>query len=104
MKHSTNRILTTHVGSLPRPQELIDMMDAKQQGKAFDEHAYASRVRSAVVEAVRKQAEVGLDILADGELGKPSFITYVNERLGGFEPGALRGSSWAASREVLSFR
>ena len=103
MKRSSNRILTTHVGSLPRPQDLMDMMEARQAGKSFDQDAYSARLRSAVGEIVRKQAELGVDIVDDGELGKPSFITYVNERLGGFEPGPARGSPWGGSRETQSF-
>ncbi len=103
MKRSTSRILTTHVGSLPRPQDLMDMMEARQSGKPFDENAYAARLRSAVREIVRKQADLGLDIVDDGEMGKPSFITYVNERLGGFERGGARGSPWGGSRETQSF-
>ena len=103
MKRSTSRILTTHVGSLPRPPDLMDMMEAKQEGKPFDGEAYATRLRSAVAEMVRKQVELGIDIVDDGELGKPSFLTYVHERLGGCEPGGPRGSPWAGSREVQSF-
>src|SRR5207302_6301250 len=86
MKRSTERILTTHVGSLPRPPDLLDMMAAKDAGAAFDAQAHATRLRAAVAEIVRKQVELGIDIIDDGEYGKPSFVTYMNERLGGFEP------------------
>jgi 5-methyltetrahydropteroyltriglutamate--homocysteine methyltransferase len=103
MKRSDRRLLTTHVGSLPRPQDLMEMMEAKQAGRSFDEEAHAARLRSAVEEIVRRQAELGLDVVNDGELGKPSFVTYVHERLGGFEPGPPRGNPWARSREVQSF-
>ncbi len=105
MKRSTERILTTHVGSLPRPPDLLDMIQAKEQGRAFDGAAYAGRVRSAVAEVVRKQAECGIDIVADGEMGRFGFIPYVNERLAGIEPrqGPGRGSNWAQSREYLAF-
>ena len=103
MKRSTNRILTTHVGSLPRPQDLMDMMQAKQAGKPVDDKAYAKRLKAAVAEIVAKQAAIGIDIVDDGELGKPSFVTYVNERLSGFEPGGPKGSPWAGSREVQAF-
>lgn len=103
MKRSTERILTTHVGSLPRPQILMEMMAAKKDGRAFDERAYDSLVREAVVDIVKKQVELGIDIVNDGELGKPSFVTYVHERLGGMEPGGLRGSPWGKSREVQAF-
>src|SRR3990167_8837960 len=91
MKRSTSRILTTHVGSLPRPQDLMVMMEAKRAGKPFDGEAFAPRLRSAVADMVRKQVELGIDIVDDGELGKPSFLTYVHERLGGCEPGGPRG-------------
>jgi 5-methyltetrahydropteroyltriglutamate--homocysteine methyltransferase len=86
MQHSTDRILTTHVGSLPRPPDLLDMMQAKEEGRAFDAQAHAARLTGAVAEIVRKQVELGIDIIDDGEYGKPSFVTYMNERLGGFEP------------------
>jgi 5-methyltetrahydropteroyltriglutamate--homocysteine methyltransferase len=83
---SSTRILTTHCGSLPRPTDLLDMMKAKINGESYDAAAYAERVRSAVGEIVRQQAECGIDILTDGEQGKPGFFAYVNERLAGFEP------------------
>jgi 5-methyltetrahydropteroyltriglutamate--homocysteine methyltransferase len=87
MKHSnTQRILTTHVGSLPRPTNLLDLMKAKVTGSAPNEQLYESRISSAVAECVRKQAENGIDILNDGEQSKPGFFTYVRERLEGFEP------------------
>ncbi len=83
---STERILTTHCGSLVRPTDLLDMMKAKVGGTPYDRAAYAQRVRSAVAETVRQQAESGIDIVADGEQSKPGFFTYVSERLAGFEP------------------
>jgi 5-methyltetrahydropteroyltriglutamate--homocysteine methyltransferase len=86
MKRSTDRILTTHCGSLPRPKDLLDMMKAKVSGQPYDEQAYARRVRTAVAESVRKQVETGIDVPTDGEQGKPGFFTYVNERLTGFTP------------------
>jgi len=81
-----NRILTTHVGSLPRPHDLLDMMKARLGGEVYDEAAYDARVRNAVFETVAKQLECGIDIVADGEQSKPGFFTYVRERLSGFEP------------------
>ncbi len=105
MKRSTNRTLTTHVGSLPRPPQLFAMMEAKMDGKDPDPEAHALEVRNAVGEIVRKQAEIGLDIVSDGEMGKVGFIPYVNDRLAGFEPSreTARGSSWANSRETRAF-
>jgi 5-methyltetrahydropteroyltriglutamate--homocysteine methyltransferase len=105
MKRSTERILTTFVGSLARPAELIDLMRAKETGQPYDREALARRVRSAVAEVVRRQAEAGVDIVTDGEQGKASFITYVGERLTGFEPRATspREGPWVGSREEIAF-
>jgi 5-methyltetrahydropteroyltriglutamate--homocysteine methyltransferase len=105
MQRSTERFLTTHVGSLPRPPDLLAMILAKEQGAAFDADLYARRVREAVAEVVNRQAECGIDILADGEMGRFGFIPYVNERLAGIEPrpNAARTGGWARSREYLAF-
>src|SRR3989441_2354723 len=78
------RILTTHVGSLARPRDLLDQMKQKLAGKA--PRGYDERVRRAVAECVRKQSETGIDIVTDGEQSKPGFFLYVRERLEGFEP------------------
>jgi 5-methyltetrahydropteroyltriglutamate--homocysteine methyltransferase len=86
MNRSTERILTTHCGSLPRPTDLLDLMKAKIHGDPYDPEAYAARVRSAVSDIVRQQMECGIDITTDGEQGKQGFFAYVNERLTGFEP------------------
>ena len=104
MKRSIDRILTTHVGSLPRPADLLDLVRAKEDGKPIDEKAHTARLREAVADVVRKQTDLGIDIVDDGEFGKPSFVSYVNERLGGFEfdREAPRQSPWAGSREVLA--
>jgi 5-methyltetrahydropteroyltriglutamate--homocysteine methyltransferase len=80
------RILTTHCGSLPRPHDLLDMMKAKVSGQPYDRDAYDRRVKRAVAESVREQAETGIDIVTDGEQSKPGFFLYVRERLEGFEP------------------
>ena len=80
------RILTTHVGSLPRPRELLDMMKARLSGAPCDRVAYDAKVRDAVFDIVARQIACGLDIVADGEQSKPGFFTYVRERLTGFEP------------------
>src|SRR5262245_62605218 len=105
MKRSIDRILTTHVGSLPRPGDLLDVVRAKEEGKSIDDKAHAARLREAVAEVVRKQIDLGIDIVDDGEFGKPSFVSYVNERLGGFEVDreAPRQIPWAGSREAKSF-
>jgi len=85
MKQSTERFLTTHTGSLPRPDDLIRMMFAKEEGVPVDSAALATRVRAAVAEVVRKQVEAGVDIVDDGEMSKPSYATYPKDRLSGFE-------------------
>jgi 5-methyltetrahydropteroyltriglutamate--homocysteine methyltransferase len=105
MKRSTDRILTTHVGSLPRPDDLRAMILKKQQGEAVDEGAFAARVKSAVGEIVRRQEEAGIDIVADGEMGRIGFIPYVNERLAGIEPsrGPAPANYWNESREYRAF-
>ncbi len=85
MKRSTTRILTTHVGSLTRPAEIIDAMRARVNQEAYDRTNFADCLRKGVAEVVRRQAEVGIDVVSDGEFGKSGFAIYINERLGGFE-------------------
>jgi 5-methyltetrahydropteroyltriglutamate--homocysteine methyltransferase len=86
MKRSTDRILTTHVGSLIRPAALQDFLRAKQAGKPYDHTAYDKCLKDAVAEVVDKQADVGIDVISDGEFGKSiSWSQYVLERLSGFE-------------------
>ncbi len=84
MKRSTERILTTHVGSLPRPDDLIRTMFAKQEGVPVDPVALEERTRAAVAETVAKQVEAGVDVVSDGEMSKPSYVTYISDRLDGF--------------------
>jgi 5-methyltetrahydropteroyltriglutamate--homocysteine methyltransferase len=104
MMRSTDRILTTHVGSLPRPADLLALIRARERGESSDPQAFAARVRGAVADIVRKQLDLGIDIIDDGEMGKPGFIHYVNERLAGFEPlDEAVGSPWKNSREMRSF-
>jgi 5-methyltetrahydropteroyltriglutamate--homocysteine methyltransferase len=85
MQRSTERILTTHIGSLPRPDDVRGLLQARDRGEAYDPAALAGRVRSAVSDVVSQQAEVGIDVVADGEQGKNSFTNYIRERLTGFE-------------------
>ncbi|HEY7218531.1 MAG TPA: methionine synthase, partial [Candidatus Binatia bacterium] len=104
MKHSTERILTTHCGSLARPKDLLDLMKAKLNNEPYDHKSYDERVQTAVSDAVRKQVESGIDAVTDGEQSKPGFFAYVRERLSGFEaktppPGGWK--QWAA--EVAAF-
>jgi 5-methyltetrahydropteroyltriglutamate--homocysteine methyltransferase len=104
IQQNTDRILTTHVGSLPRPIALLDLMKAKFENLAFDQVQYEKQVRAAVVECVRKQAESGIDILTDGEQSKPGFFTYVRQRLNGFEAARPRDQSPKKfEAEVMAF-
>jgi 5-methyltetrahydropteroyltriglutamate--homocysteine methyltransferase len=84
MKRSTERFLTTHTGSLPRPQDLVRTMFAKEEGVPVDPLALKAHIRSAVAAVVEKQAEAGIDIVNDGEVSKPSYATYIKDRLNGF--------------------
>ena len=84
MQRSTDRILTTHAGSLPRPASLLPLVLAQEQGEIVESSRLRAEVRSAVQETVRKQLDAGVDILNDGEVSKPSYATYVKDRLTGF--------------------
>ena len=84
MKRSSERFLTTHVGSLPRPPDLVRMMFAKQEDVPIDLEALDRRTGEAVAEVVRRQVEAGVDVVSDGETGKPSYVTYITDRLDGF--------------------
>src|SRR5205809_6980097 len=84
MPHSTDRFLTTHTGSLPRPSDLIRIVFAKEEGGPVDPAALGARIRAAVGEIVKKQVEAGVAIVNDGEMSKPSYATYVKDRLNGF--------------------
>jgi len=81
---SAERFLTTHTGSLPRPPDLIRMMFAKEESVPVDPAALGGRIRAAVAEVVQKQVEAGVAIVNDGEMSKPSYATYVKDRLNGF--------------------
>ena len=84
MHKSTQRFLTTHTGRLPRPDDLVRAMYAREEGVPVDAQALERRVASAVAEVVTKQVEAGIDIVDDGEMSKPSYATYVKDRLSGF--------------------
>ena len=84
MKHSTERILTTHTGSLPRPESLAQLMIAKEQGKTIDVKELTDNVHTAVAEVIKHQVDVGIDIISDGEMSKIGFANYVKDRLSGF--------------------
>ena len=90
MKRSTDRILTTHVGSLIRPQALQDILRAKQAGQPYDQAAYEKCLKQSVADVVSRQADIGVDVVSDGEFGKAiSWNQYVVERLSGFELRAI---------------
>jgi len=94
MKRSTDRILTTHVGSLIRPGELREFLGAKEAGAPFDEDAYNRCLKQAVAEVVRRQAAAGIDVVSDGEFGKAiSWAQYALFRLGGFERRPFRAGT-----------
>ena len=85
MKTSTERILTTHVGSMPRPQYVVDQLFAQDQGEAYDEAEFDRVMQRAVSEVASKQVASGVDIISDGEMSKISYATYIRHRLTGFE-------------------
>ena len=107
MKRTTERILTTHVGSLARPDALVPVLKAKDRAQPYDRDAYARLVREAVADVVRRQTEAGVDIITDGEQSKASFFGYIVERFTGFErqpaPPGQEGSTRAGSREFRDF-
>ncbi len=101
MKRSNDRILTTHVGSLIRPPALQDFLRAKQAGKPYDKSAYETCLQQSVAEVVHKQAEVGVDVVSDGEFGKSiSWSQYVLERLSGFERRPIKSGANPFTRGV----
>jgi len=84
VKRSTDRILTTHTGSLPRPRDLLTLLQEREEGRLHGEAALRDRTRSAVLDIVRKQAEIGLSVINDGEQGRADYTIYVKDRLTGF--------------------
>src|SRR5574341_433032 len=117
MKTSTNRILTTHVGSIPRPEGIRALLRARVSGQNIDAVQLAAHVTEAMTDVVRQQAEVGIDVISDGEMSKTSFLAYADERLTGFVtmtadnpdvPSSNAGGSWArrldTRREWRAFR
>ncbi len=85
LQQNTDHIQTTHIGSLPRPHALLDLMKAKFTGQPFDEVKFEALLAQAVNDVVRKQVDCGIEIVTDGEFSKPGFFTYIQERLEGFE-------------------
>ncbi len=85
MKRSSDRILTTHTGSLPRPPALLELIRSAEAGELADRPAFATAVREAVADTVRRQVASGIDVVSDGEMGKPGYATYIKDRATGFE-------------------
>jgi 5-methyltetrahydropteroyltriglutamate--homocysteine methyltransferase len=84
-QQNTDRIQTTHIGSLPRPHDVLDLLRAKFAGQPYDQNVLDAAIAKAIKESVRRQVECGIDIVTDGEFSKPGFFTYIQERLEGFE-------------------
>ena len=103
MKRSDTRILTTHTGSLPRPDDLLALLEAREQGKLADLASLHARARLAVAEIARAQIEAGVDIVNDGEQGKCDYSTYIKDRLTGFSGGATKLAPSRESREFPEF-
>src|SRR5215469_6934670 len=85
-QQNKDRIQITHIGSLPRPHDLLDQIKAKYTGQAYDERNFDAMLARSVADAVRKQVECGIDYITDGEFSKPGFFSYIQARLEGFEP------------------
>ena len=104
MKRSTDRLLTTHVGSLARPDRQLELLFAKERGEISDATEFHASTKQAVHDIVATQARTGIDIVCDGEQGKSSFLTYISERLSGFSPREQQGEDlWIDSRETIAF-
>src|SRR5581483_2964435 len=89
MRTSTDHILTSHVGSLPRPQDVVDLIRAQDAGESYDPRKWDEVMSRAVLDAVNKQSDAGLDIINDGEMAKVGYATYMRHRLTGFELGGV---------------
>ena len=96
MKTSQDRILTTHVGSLPRTERIVGLLEKRENGIEFDAGIFDESIRQAVIENVRRQTEIGIDAVSDGEASKISYATYVKDRLTGFSD---EGATEAAFHE-----
>ena len=102
LQQNTDHIQTTHIGSLPRPHHLLDLLKAKYSGQPYDESTLTSVLTQSVADCVRKQVECGIEIVTDGEYSKPGFFTYIRERFDGFE--SRRGQKMNAfAQEVSAF-
>ena len=101
MRLSTGRILTTHVGSLPRSQAVVDLLFRREQGEPYDPAEFDRVMAQAVAETVQRQAAIGIDVVSDGETSKIGYATYIKDRMTGFDgdnhrnrpQGEARGNS-----------
>ena len=96
VQQNTDHLQTTHIGSLPRPHNLLDLLKAKYAGQPYDERQLNSMLMQAVADCVRKQVECGIEIVTDGEYSKPGFFTYIRERF------VLRPSGCASTPATAS--
>src|SRR3954453_16476935 len=103
MQRSTSRILTTHTGSLPRPSDLVAMLNAKELGEPYDKAAFAQRVKRAIVEVVRQQVDTGIDIIGDGEHSKFNWMAYARARLSGLREIDSPVRFRTATRDSIAF-
>ena len=104
MRRSTDRILTTHVGSLARPSNVMNLLSAKERQEEYDTKLFESSINDAVSDIVERQVHAGIDVVSDGEQSKSSFLTYITERLKGFIPSHKQGEDlWSESRETIAF-
>jgi len=102
MKRSEDRILSTHVGSLPRPERMLEFLERREAGEEIDEDAFEDAVREATESVVRRQDEVGIDVASHGEMGRLAFVLYAAERLTGFD-GEVPAIQWADLEEYPEF-
>jgi 5-methyltetrahydropteroyltriglutamate--homocysteine methyltransferase len=103
MRRSTGRILTTHTGSLPRPGDLVAMLNAKELDETYDKAAFAARVKRAIAEVVQKQVETGIDVIGDGEHSKFNWMAYARARLEGLEEIDSPVRFRTATRDSIAF-
>lgn len=99
MKTSQDRILTTHVGSLPRSKQVTDLVFAHEAGEEIDQSEFARTISAAVAETIRKQRDARVDVVSDGEMSKISYATYIKDRITGFDGDSPRRAqqTWKSS-------
>ena len=103
MKTSTNRILTTHVGSLPRPDDLVALLHKKDRSEPYDEAEFDAIITKSVDDVVARQVKIGIDLVSDGEMSKISYATYLKDRLNGFDGTATENRAAADLLECIDY-